>query len=162
MRIRAGGPADAPVVLGFLDEAVAWMVERGQTGQWGTQPWSERPKMVDRINRMAADGLWIAELDGQPAGAIVLGTELQEWIPPVDEPELYVQLLVSSRRFAGRGVGSGLLDFAKGRASGKLLRVDCWAGNNGRLVAYYVGQGFTPTQTFTVGEWPGQVLELRP
>nr|WP_189212518.1 GNAT family N-acetyltransferase [Actinokineospora fastidiosa] len=162
MRIRAGGPADAPTVLGFLDEAVAWMVERGQTGQWGTQPWSEQPKRVERITKLVENGLWIAELDGEPAGAMVVAAEPDEWIPRVDEPELYVRLLVTSRRFAGRKVGSGLLDFAKESSRGKLLRVDCWAGNNGRLVDYYVSQGFTPSVTFTVKDWPGQVLEMRP
>lgn len=42
-----------------------------------------------------------------------------------------------------------------------LLRVDCHAGDDGGLVAYYESQGLTGAETFTVGEWPGQVLELR-
>jgi hypothetical protein len=32
MRIRIGGPQDAPVVLALGDEAVAWLVEQGRTG----------------------------------------------------------------------------------------------------------------------------------
>ncbi|MGH3434055.1 MAG: hypothetical protein ACRDQB_14590, partial [Thermocrispum sp.] len=68
---------------------------------------------------VAADGLHIAEADGEHA-----------------------------RRIARqRGIG--------------LLRVDCWAGGDGGLVAYYTGQGFTPTERFTVGDWPGQVLARR-
>lgn len=166
MRIRAGSAADVDTVLGFLDEAVAWMVARGQTGQWGTEPWSTNPKRVARVTELAGQGLWLAELDDEPVGALALGGPAPSWIPPVDEPEVYIQLLVTSRRHAGKHVGSRLLDFAKDhtRVTGgvDLLRVDCWAGNNGRLVQYYVRQGFAPTETFAVGEWPGQVLQLRP
>ena len=42
-----------------------------------------------------------------------------------------------------------------------LVRVDCYAGDDGRLVKYYESQGFTRTETFRVGEWPGQILETR-
>jgi hypothetical protein len=43
-----------------------------------------------------------------------------------------------------------------------LLRVDCYAGDDRKLVAYYEGNGFTPTEPFTVeGRWPGQVLARR-
>ena len=38
-----------------------------------------------------------------------------------------------------------------------------WRGDKtgGKLVDYYKGQGFTPTDTFSVNGWPGQVLEMR-
>ncbi|MBC6451448.1 GNAT family N-acetyltransferase [Actinokineospora xionganensis] len=162
--IRPGGPADADTMLAFLDEAVAWMVERGQSEQWGSEPWSAQPKRVARVRAMAESGLlWIAEADGAPAGALVLG-EPPEMIPPVDEPEVYIRFLITSRRLAGRGIGSDLLDFARARTRALgigLLRVDCWAGARGRLVDYYVRNGFTPSATFTVDDWPGQVLEQR-
>jgi hypothetical protein len=32
---------------------------------------------------------------------------------------------------------------------------------DGRLVDYYRRNGFVPVETFTVGEWPGQVLARR-
>lgn len=44
LRIRPGEQGDELVVLNMLDEAVAWMVARGQSGQWGDQPWSEGEK----------------------------------------------------------------------------------------------------------------------
>jgi hypothetical protein len=31
--ITAGGPDDAPALLALFDDAVAWLVARGQTGQ---------------------------------------------------------------------------------------------------------------------------------
>ncbi|MGI5239588.1 hypothetical protein [Dactylosporangium sp. CA-139066] len=42
-----------------------------------------------------------------------------------------------------------------------LLRVDCYAGDDRALVAWYERQGLTPSETFTAGTWPGQVLEQR-
>ena len=35
MKIRSGGAADVPLVLALMDEAVEWVVARGQTEQWG-------------------------------------------------------------------------------------------------------------------------------
>ncbi|WP_436494243.1 GNAT family N-acetyltransferase [Actinokineospora sp. HUAS TT18] len=163
--IRPGRPSDFDTLLGFFDGAVEWMVARGQPGQWGTEPFSTQPAQVERVRGMSENpGLWISEVDGEPAGALLLDAP-PEWIPAVDEPEVYVRLLITARKFTGRGVGSELLDFAREqtRAAGiGLLRVDCWAGADGELVAYYVRNGFTPTETFTVKEnWHGQVLAQR-
>jgi GNAT superfamily N-acetyltransferase len=75
-----------------------------------------------------------------------------------------VNLLVTDRSFAGRGVGAALLDHARDLAVARglgLLRVDCYAGDDRALVRYYESVGFTATEPFTVGEWPGQVLERR-
>ncbi len=40
-----------------------------------------------------------------------------------------------------------------------VLRLDCFAGNGAALVRYYQDAGFEPTDRFTVGDWPGQVLQ---
>jgi GNAT superfamily N-acetyltransferase len=165
LTIRPGRSDDFAPLLAMFDEAVAWMVARGQPGQWGDQPWSTQPRRVARVRGFTQEGLWIAECDGEPAGALKIGPTAPEYVPPAEEPECYVQLLLTSRRHAGEGIGSALLDLARERtrqARLRLLRVDCWAGAGGRLVAYYVRNGFTPTDTFTVGDWPGQVLEQRP
>src|SRR5215213_612406 len=53
MRIRRGGPGDAEAVIALFDEAVAWMVARGQTGQWGSEPMSRNEKMVARVRSWA-------------------------------------------------------------------------------------------------------------
>ncbi|WP_054055147.1 hypothetical protein [Alloactinosynnema sp. L-07] len=64
--IRPGTPADADTLLAFFDDAVAWMVTRGQSGQWGSEPLSTVPAKVDRVRGMAeSPGLWISEVDGQ-------------------------------------------------------------------------------------------------
>ena len=148
----------------MLDGAVRWLVARGRRGQWGDQTFSDQPEWVARVGRWAAgDGLWIGERGGVPAGAMVLGAAPPH-VPAVSEPEVYVQLLVTGREHAGRGVGRALLDHARAQAAAsgaRLLRVDCWAGGDGSLVRYYQAAGFTATAQFQVGDWEGQVLEQR-
>lgn len=167
IRIRPGGPADVAATLDMLDGAIVWMNARGNTEQWGTTPYSRKPGGVERVERYLTDNdPFVAELDGTPAGTMVLdsGPSPQMPIAPAGEPERYVRLLVSDRRHAGRGVGAALLAHAveqTRRAGVDLLRVDCWAGGGGELVAFYRRNGFTPTETFQVGEWPGQLLALR-
>lgn len=164
IEIRPGGPADVPAILAMLDGAVAWMNARGNTEQWGTTPYSRQPGGVARVERYTTENsTYVAELAGEPVGALVLGSGPNPWMPiaPVDEPERYVRLLISDRRYAGRGIGAALLAHAAEetrRAGVALLRVDCWAGGGGELVAYYQRQGFTPTERFEAKGWPGQVL----
>lgn len=165
VEIRRGGPGDAPAILAMMDEAVAWLAANGRSGQWGTQPFSRIPQRVASVNEMAlTNTLWIAEDDGVPAGAMATSPRPMPYVSPAGEPELYILLLVTSRAFAGRGIGSALLAHARAEARRLgvgLVRVDCYAGPDGDLVAYYVRNGFTPVSAFTVGEWPGQLLSLR-
>jgi GNAT superfamily N-acetyltransferase len=163
--IRAGGPADADCLLAMFDDAVAWLSGRGQGGQWGTQPWSQQPILTARVRQLAAEEeLWLARIDHDPAGALILTEHSPAYVPPASEPELYVLLMITVRRHAGRGVGTALLAHARAQARQRdagLLRVDCWAGAAGRLTGYYASQGFAPTVSFNLDGWPGQVLEQR-
>ncbi|WP_285706562.1 GNAT family N-acetyltransferase [Microtetraspora sp. NBRC 16547] len=162
--IRQGGLADVQAVLGMFDSAVAWLTERGRTGQWGSAPFSTDPARIESITRWASEGgMRIAEIDGEPAGCVVVGAAMP-YVPPPVEPELYVHGLVIDKRFSGQKVGAALLGWAREEAARRgvgLLRVDCYAGDDGKLVKYYESMGFSRTDTFTVGEWPGQVLEMR-
>ncbi|MEV7275601.1 GNAT family N-acetyltransferase [Streptomyces sp. NPDC093111] len=163
--IRKGGAADVPAMLTILDSAVGWLNGKGITAQWGTEPFSSRPKTVELVERVAGEGVpWIAEIDGVPAGTLTLTPHPGQYVAPAGEPEQYVRFLATDGRFHGYGVGAALLAHAaeETRRQGvSLLRVDCFAGSEGRLVAYYERQGFTRTETFAVGDWPGQVLERR-
>lgn len=169
MNIRRAGRDDVPAVLGLLDGATEWLVARGRTDQWGTEPHSTSPRRVAQITSFAdeEDGLWVAEADGRVVGALAVGAAMP-YVPPAVEPELYVRLLVTERASAGQNIGGSLLEYARGlaRAAGVgLLRVDCFAGGGGALVRYYEKQGFTRTETFAVpvndSDWPGQVLAQR-
>jgi GNAT superfamily N-acetyltransferase len=161
--IRQGTPEDLPAILRLFDDALAWLVARGQTGQWGTQPFRERPQFAARLRSFFDDSTaWLAEAEGAPVG-IVFGGAAEAFVPQTDEPEVYVKGLVTARQLAGRGIGAALLQrvFEQARGAGiDLVRVDCWAGAP-RLVRWYEEQGFTATRRFTVGEWEGQQLERR-
>jgi GNAT superfamily N-acetyltransferase len=165
LRIRIGSAADAPAVVRLFDEAVAWLVARGQEGQWGTTPWSQRPELVARTHAWArGDGLRIAQEDGDatPLGALVLGAHPPH-VEPIEEPEAYVEALVTSRAHAGRRIGAQLVAAAAEEArdaGAAVLRVDCWAGAP-TLVAWYERQGFRRSGRFDVGGWIGQVFTMR-
>ncbi|MEW2501513.1 GNAT family N-acetyltransferase [Amycolatopsis sp. NPDC047767] len=164
--IRPGEPGDADTLLRFFDEAVEWLVARGSAGQWGDRPWSGIPHRASRVADMTKEpGLRLAEVDGEPAGALIVQDECPKHVPPAGERELYIGLLITSRRFAGHRVGARLLEYALAEAWKRgigLVRVDCWAGGDGELQRYYEGQGFTPTVRFDVDGWIGQVFEQRP
>ena len=88
------------------------------------------------------------------------------YVPPADEPERYLKLLVSSPALRGRKIGHRLIELARELTVSEgisLLRVDCWSGGDRRLVSYYVGEGFNPAAEIEVR--PGvsvQVFEWRP
>jgi ribosomal protein S18 acetylase RimI-like enzyme len=161
---RKGGPADSDWLLGLFDEAVAWMVARGQSKQWGDQPLSQTEGGRATASRLCGGGgLRVATVDGEAVAALVVG-EHPQWVDPISEPELYIELLLVSRRHAGRRIGEALVDaaLAEARAQGAaVVRVDCWAGAPS-LVAWYEARGFERTGTFTVkGDWVGQIFALR-
>ena len=138
------------------------MVARGQSGQWGTEPFTGDPRRLAQIGGLVdAGGLRVAELDGAPVAALVVGIAPLH-VPPPDVPELYINLLISSRRHAGNRIGARLVTHAIGEArerDAEQLRVDCWAGAPS-LVRWYRDQGFVPTETFDVDGWPGQILAM--
>lgn len=167
--VRPGGPADAATVLGLLDAATAWLVARGRTGQWGTEPASADPRRIAQADAWAdGGGLYLAMLGDTAVGALVVGSATAS-VPPATEPELFVNLLVTDRAHAGHGIGARLLAYAAELARERdlgLLRVDCYGGDDRALVRFYEGCGFTATDRFTVERpgrppWPGQVLERR-
>jgi GNAT superfamily N-acetyltransferase len=165
MEMRRGDLDDEQILLDLFDEAVAWMVARGNTEQWGTEPFSALPHRAAGVRTVIREGeLWIAEVDGEPVGALIVSDKAPPYAPPADEPELYVILLLVSRRHAGKKIGTALLDFAGDEARARevsLMRVDCYAGGTGELIRYYTRHGFTPTEAYTAGNWPGQFLERR-
>jgi len=165
IQIRQGGPGDHDTLLQMFDDAVAWLSTRGSAAQWGTVPWSKLSSRIHQVRLMVENpGIRVAEIDGEPAGVLVVDEETFGHVPQVDERELYLRLLITSRKFAGRGVGARLISYALEEASRRgisLVRVDCWAGGDGDLVRYYESQGFKSTVQFDVLGWVGQVLEQR-
>lgn len=167
MQFRAGSIDDIDAVLALLDANIDWLVERGRSDQWGSDPWSQSPRVVEFVRGLLTNGVvTIAEVEGEVVGASVVADHPMPYVPPADEPERYLTLLVSSPRYRGQGIGQRLIQLARDRTIAEginLLRVDCWAGGDRRLVAYYEGQGFTPLQEIEVRPGtPVQVFEWRP
>ena len=163
MTIRTGSIEDLPGVVRLMDRAVEWLVAQGRTGQWGDQPWSASEHRVQRIGQMIEDGeLLVLDRDGVAVAALSHGPVAHPYVPPADEPEDYVLLLVSDPgvRGAGRRLLDESWDRARARGTG-LQRVDCYGGDDGKLVRFYESAGFTRTQPFEVNGWPGQLLERR-
>jgi len=167
VQFRAGSIQDIDAVLALLDANVAWLVERGRSAQWGSDPWSESPKLVDFVRDLLSSGaVTIAEVEGAVVGTSVVADTPMPYVPPTDEPERYLRLLVSSPQHRGHKIGHRLIELAREYTVAEgvdLLRVDCWAGSDRRLVTYYTNEGFAPTQEIEVR--PGtsvQVFEWRP
>ncbi|WP_435748250.1 N-acetyltransferase family protein [Microbacterium sp. PMB16] len=167
--LRRAVPEDAAAVLRLFDEAIAWFVSVGNTGQWGTEPVSDKPRWQERAaGWCTGDDSWVIEHpEVGVCGLIALGDAV-DYVPAAAEPELYVQVLIGSRDPRAKGVGRRLLALADERARARgvdLLRVDCYAGGSGDLVRFYEACGYARAETFTVGAepsaWPGQVLERR-
>ena len=130
--------------------------------QWGDKPVADRLNGDEWIRGLASDsGLRIAELDCIPVGALIVG-ETPEYAPAIDRRQLYLNLIITSRRHAGKQLGSALVNAAieEARAADReVLRVDCWAGAP-TLVAWYERQGFKRTATYEIGGWEGQIFAM--
>jgi GNAT superfamily N-acetyltransferase len=171
-----------------MDLAVEWLVRQGITKQWGTQQPSEIPDRIKQFTSFAeSGGLWVAvdsqfsgaensnaakdvsgvngssSRPGDVVGAIAVG-DATPYVKPAEEPELYIKGFLTDRSWAGRGIGAMLLAKARqlARDAGvSVLRVDCYRGDDGKLVKYYESQGFVKMEEFQVHDWPGQVLMQR-
>ncbi|MFE6866926.1 GNAT family N-acetyltransferase [Kitasatospora sp. NPDC057692] len=171
MRIRTGGPEDIPDILSLLDGAVAWLAARGRTRQWGEHSFSGSATRVEHIGRYGSEPFLIrlaVDDGGRTVGCCVLSEERPAYATAVDGRELYIRNLVTDRGRKGSGIGAALiadaLDEARRRGIG-LLRVDCFGGDDRKLVGQYRALGFHETESFEVeqpaGPWPGQILAIR-
>ncbi|WP_328443159.1 GNAT family N-acetyltransferase [Amycolatopsis sp. NBC_00438] len=137
-RVVAEGPGSARAVVA---EALEWarpvVAEERESARLGV---AETPGAAQAVATMTLhdeppEGFWLAEDD--PSAA------------------LYLSHLAVDRRFAGRGVGTWLLDEAEREAvrRGKVwLRLDAWKTNT-RLHAYYLRHGFRPVR---IADVPGR------
>jgi ribosomal protein S18 acetylase RimI-like enzyme len=160
LEVRPGSPDDEASVLELFDEAIGWLVARGLSGQWGEQPFSDRPEMRSLVQRTLQENeIRIAEHDGQVVGALAVGA-CPGYVPGNPVPELYVSLLISSRRLSGNAIGARLLqiacDLARERGR-EMVRVDCWA-DSPRLISFYERNGFSRAGRFDLRGWRGQIL----
>jgi GNAT superfamily N-acetyltransferase len=171
LRIRLAILDDESRVLAVMDGIMEWLVGLGRTAQWGSQPWSESEALADRIHgRIERREMRLAVTpDDEIAGIVSLSEHAADYVRAAEEPELFINLLATSRRFKGRDVGGLLIAEARAEAARRglgLLRVDCFAGDDGRLKNWYASQGFMEVEPFVVKregrpDWPGMLFAMR-
>lgn len=133
-------------VLSLINEAAQWLRTK-DTRQWAS-PWPNADARNKRIQADLDDGkTWIA-WDGKRPAATITADPTDEEVWPEEmrqDPAVYVNRLVVSRRYAGAGVGARLIDWAGLRARREhgacWVRVDVWT-DNAALHEYYRLQEF--------------------
>jgi GNAT superfamily N-acetyltransferase len=165
VQIAVGQPADLDAVLALFDAALAWLVERGITAQWGTTPFSAKAEQRGHFLSWLQSGtFFVARLGAELVGTLALSPTAPAYVasllPAIDPAGFYLEAFTTARRLQGQGLGHDLLRWAEvySRVLGKTtLWLDCFAGEPA-LPRYYRSAGFIPYGDFTVGQWPGQVL----
>ena len=149
---RPGQLAD---VLMVLDEAAAWLQERG-IGQW---PPRFEPSWVEAA--ITRGETWLVKVGGTVSATVTLDLADPVW-DGITGSALYVHRMAVRRRAAG--LGAAVLGWAAcaARERGReALRLDCVAAN-ARLRAYYERAGFAYRGDFSVAGAPGQRLSEGP
>lgn len=140
LAIRQARPADTDALTVIYDDVVEWQKARGMPP--GLPPMPMREIVARRIARGV---IYLASLDGAPAGTITLETDDREvWPEAVTDDALYVHGLAVPRSFAGKEIGLAMLAWAERVAASEdktYVRLDCMA-DNPALRAYYVRAGF--------------------
>ena len=150
-------PADEPVIRELQAEAIAWLAEKG-TDQW--QPGAPRnPRRDDDRGltpSIARGEVYLArDESGEVIGTLTLDDHADpEFWTEADDPDsaLYIHRMIVSRKAAGQGAGSALLDWAVRRAASRgkrRLRLDAWRTNTA-LHGYYERYGFQRLRTVTL------------
>lgn len=152
--------SDDELLVDFQDSQISWLSAVGSGGQWGTKSVREaNPTACERTrswverseqNAQWSSGDWcrafVAEAgSGIPVAGMVLDSRAPAYVhavlPTQDENDPFVYLAyLMSNRHAGeerKGAAAALLASAKDqvrRAGLTRLCVDCWRGNDRKLV----------------------------
>jgi len=146
--LRRAGTHDYGAISGLRAEARQWLRTQS-TDQWA-KPWPSEDAREKRIlDAIRAGRTWLAWDGAVPAATITASPNHHEIWPEENrrDPAVYIRRLVVSRdrRYAGRGLGAQLLDWAGLRASreygARWVRADVWTTNM-KLHQYYRDQGF--------------------
>lgn len=121
--VRQAQAQDAAVIQEMLEEAARWV------DALGVVMWDEGELDPDRVAREAAEGqFFIAEIDGDPAGAVRFQLADRLFWPDLEGTDsAFIHRLVVRRRYKGLGVSTTLMQWAvlHARSLGKsYLRLD--------------------------------------
>ena len=121
--VRQAMPIDATTIQDMLKEAAQWV------DALGVVMWDEGELDPERVAReIAAGQFFIAEIDGDPAGAVRFQLEDRLFWPDLAvDDSAFIHRLVVRRRYKGHGVSTALMQWAvdRARSTGKsYLRLD--------------------------------------
>ena len=138
--VRQATAVDAATIQDMLEEAAAWV------DALGVVMWDEGELDPARLaSEVAAGQFFIADVDGEAAGAVRFQLEDQLFWPDLaGDDSAFLHRLVVRRRFKGHGVSTALMQWAvsHARALGKRwLRLDCDAARP-KLRSLYERFGF--------------------
>lgn len=155
MRVKRARPYDVEVVLAVLADAAAWL--RAQ----GIDQWPDRFPADWVIAAIDREETWLAEVDGETVGTLVVQWEDPIFWPGYPANAGYLHRLAVRRH--GCGLGARLLTWAERHAAvnGKaFLRLDCVSWNQS-LCAYYEQAAYEHVGDVTVGEYTQAQYEKR-
>lgn len=137
--MRPAVAADVAGVLALLNDAAAWLLERG-VDQWQPGQWS-----AESIARAIARGeTYLMQARGRTLATVSLQwTDALMW-PDASGDAGYIHRLAVARDEHGKDIGRILLTWTEwtiAKRGRRLARLDC-ACDNGQLRRYYEGAGY--------------------
>lgn len=160
--IRVAGSDDLDGVAAVLEDAGRFVHSLGiQAWPSGTftepEGWGRR-QLHDAL-RVA--GLFVTEVDGEPAATVSLFEEDERFWPDAARDALYVHKLAVARRFGGLGLGRAMVEWSAGRAAAggkRYLRLDC-PRDDDALRRYYEQAGFVHRGDLTTRGFEASLYE---
>ena len=147
MNVRRCQAEDVFVVAALLDEATAWVGERGYE-QWPLP--FPREQIAAAIER---GEVYVAQLDGDVVATVTLLWDDPTYWGERPADAAYVHKLAVRRACAGQRIGTAIVEWADATAatSGRrFLRLDCLRDNPG-IRSYYERLGFEHRGDLVVG-----------
>jgi ribosomal protein S18 acetylase RimI-like enzyme len=154
-------------VLGLIEDASRWLKTQG-TDQWA-KPWPDEEQRDARVIKgLENKKTWILRCGNTPAATVTIANwhNPEVWTNEFSSADLteravYLHRLITARKYAGRGLGEWLINWAAERAHAKYgakwIRIDVWTSNE-NLHRYYEKLGFKRCGTCPIPGYPSGAL----
>lgn len=167
LRLCRASLVDQKDIISLIEESAEWLRRAKNTDQW-SQPW---PGQAEHDHRLRADvdrgRSWIL-WDARTAAATITVDPDHDPRWPAEwcgNPAVYIRRFAVRRRYAGKGLGAELLDWASRRGwrdhRAASIRVNAWTDNKG-LHEYYERQGFESCGLCEDDRYPSRARFQRP
>lgn len=148
---------DVETAISIMKEAAEWLIATGRK-LWSHEKLTREKLMYNRQQ----DDFYVAYVDGEPAGAMILDWKDPEiWGDDSGTESGYIHKLSVRRTFAGKGLPSRLIGHATAVCLSKeisLLRLDCDA-TRPFLLELYPKLGFIEHRRIQWNDWKLALFE---